>query len=473
MDSSFYYYSLIDLAWYLLPFIIIIYTLKSSWFKKLIGDKQANRLNKFKIPLVVVLVCCATYLFLRDDNLNPEIVELLEEYPHSINKSNNGSVYHLGMWSSLESSPYDVGLWRIKQYENAYSNAEFPTNTIDYEDYPKEKWIEELFPENDKPKWLCDYDESDCLDLIYTHSEDAIFLGKKFDKHITRYDGVLSYYHFGLSHEPSVFSPMMMFGPGIDVLKIKIITYFHSFKLGNHEAVVFNLTRLLNHHKTVLGQTPYTVSKVISVVELQLIYEAAAYLLSKTSNQNLDIWKSYIDALKSFNTNQLTFEKPFLHEFASSYKSFEMAGLGEFRKDLPSVLRYLPKSYLYKPNKTANLMFKALMVNRGKYEFSGDRIIVHKMPDVKSLMKFELSNPIGSLLAITATPRYLNLDGQLHNLEVIQRLTKHLYFKRLGSEKEEFISPYTGKKGIVEGKLYCIDAESSKEEPICLSTIKI
>ena len=148
-----------------------------------------------------------------------------------------------------------------------------------------------------------------------------------------------------------------------------------------------------------------------------------------------------------------------------------MAGLVDFRKDLPSVIGYLPKSYLFKPNKTANLMFKALMVNRGKYEFSGDRIIVHEKPDVKSLMKFELSNPIGSLLAITATPRYLNLDGQLHNLEILQRLTKHLYIKRLGSEEIEFISPYTGNKGKAKGKLYCIDAESLEDEPICLSTI--
>jgi hypothetical protein len=46
MDSSFYYYSLFDLAWYLIPFIIIIYTLNSSWLKKVIGDKQTNFLLK-------------------------------------------------------------------------------------------------------------------------------------------------------------------------------------------------------------------------------------------------------------------------------------------------------------------------------------------------------------------------------------------------------------------------------------------
>jgi hypothetical protein len=469
MDSTFYYYSLFDLAWYLIPLFIFIYILKSSCFKKVVGEKQLNRLKKLKIPVCLILFFSLAYLAFMDDELNPEIVELLEDHSKNISNKNNGSVYHLGMWSSFDTSPYDVGLWRLKQYEGAYSNTEFPTNTIEYEDYPKDKWIEELFEESDKPKWLCDYDESDCLDLIYTNSEDAIYLGNEFDKHITRYDGVLNYSHFGLSHKPSVFAPMMVFGPGIDVLKIKLITYFHDFKLGNQEVVVNNLTRLLNHHKTVLEQTPYTVSKVISIVEMQLIYKAGAYLITKTNELNLDVWKPYVNALKQFSKNQVTFEKPFLHEFASSYKSFEMAGLGDFKNDLPTVIRYLPKSYLYKPNKTANLMFKALMINRGKYEFSGDRIIIHEKPDVKSIMKFELSNPIGSLLAITATPRYLNLDEDLHKLEVLQRLTKYLFQKRRGS-KEEFLSPYTGKKGKAKAKLYCVDAESPEDDPICLST---
>jgi hypothetical protein len=472
VDSSYIYNPVYEAGWYVVPFVISIYVLKSSWFENVVGEKQFNRLKKLKIPVCIILLSSLTYFAFVDDELNPEIVQLLEDHSKNISKHNNGSIYHLGMWSSFDSSPYEVGLWRIKQYENAYLNAEFPTNSIDYEDYPKDKWIEELFVEKDVPKWLCDYDETSCLDLIYSNSEDAIYLATEFAKHISRYDEVLNYSHFGLSHEPSVFSPMIMFGPGIDVLKIKLISYFHDFKHGNQKNVVNNLTRLLNHHKTVLEQTPYTVSKVISVVELQIIYKAAAYLIAKTNDLNLGVWKPYINALEQFNKNQITFEKPFLHEFASSYKSFEMAGLGDFRKDLPTVIRYLPKSYLYKPNKTANLMFEALMINRGKYEFSGDRIIVHEKPDVKSIMKFDLSNPIGSLLAITATPRYLNLDEDLHKIEVLQRLTKYLFQNRLASE-EEFISPYTGIKGKGKAKdrLYCIDAESSKDKPICLSTI--
>ncbi|AZQ84332.1 hypothetical protein EKO29_10065 [Colwellia sp. Arc7-635] len=90
---------------------------------------------------------------------------------------------------------------------------------------------------------------------------------------------------------------MMMFGPGIDVLKIKLILNLHNFKFGKREAVVEELIQLLNHHKSVLGQTPYTVSKVVSVVELQLIYKASAFLISKKNDEHLSIWKPYIDLI--------------------------------------------------------------------------------------------------------------------------------------------------------------------------------
>jgi hypothetical protein len=471
MDSSFYYYSLFDLAWYLVPFIIIIYTLNSSWLKRVIGEKQANRLNKVKTPFVVLMVCFSAYLFLKDDDLNPEIVALLEEYSSNITKQKNGSVYHMGMWSSLESSPYEVGLWRIEQYEKSLANTELPSTSIEFDDYPEEDWIEEILPEDEKPKWLCDYDEIGCLESIYNQSEQAIYLGDTFARHIERYNGIFSYTNFGLYQQPSIYGPMMKFGPGINVLKIKLILNLHNFKLGERETVVEDLIQLINHHKLVLGQTPYTVSKVISVVELQLLYKAAAFLISKTNDEHLFVWKPYIDSLTQLKKDQLTFNKPLNHEFMSSYNSFQIAGLGNYRENLPSILKYLPKSFLYKPNRTANLMYQGMTVKRGMYELIGDRIIVHDKPTVDDAIKFDLSNPIGSLLAITVTPKYLELDGALHNLEVFQRLTKHLYQQRLNNGNELFLNPYTHKEGRFEGNRYCIDAQKKDDKPLCLSAI--
>lgn len=456
---------------YLLPLLILIIFLKSGLVKKAFGDKRAKHIKRVIFSVLILFILYGGYLFYRDDDLNPEIVELLEEYASNITKQKNGSVYHMGMWSSLDSSPYEVGLWRIEQYENSISNTLLPSTTIEFEDYPKEDWIEEIFPEDEKPKWLCDYDETGCLDSIYNQSEQAIYLGDTFQKHIDRYDGVFDYTNFGLYQQPSIYAPMMMFGPGIDVLKIKLILSLHNYKLGYRNSVVTQLVQLLDHHKSVLSQTPYTVSKVISVVELQHIYKAAAYLMSKTNNENLSIWMPYIDALSQLENDQLTFNKPLNHEFVSSYNSFQIAGLGSFRKDLPSILRYLPKSFLYKPNRTANLMFKGMTVKRGMYEWVGEEIIVHDKPEFDDAIQFDLSNPIGSFLAIAVTPRYLELDGALHNLEVFQRLTKHIYNQRLHNGSEKFLSPYTGKEGVFKDSIYCIDGKPKDDKPICLSVI--
>jgi len=471
LGDSFYQHSFYEASFYLVPFVILILLIKSGLLNNAFGDQRSKLIKRLLVVILGLCIVGGGYLFYKDDELNPEIVQLLQEYSNSITTQRNGSVYHMGMWSSLESSPYEVGLWRIEQYEKSLANTELPSTSIEFDDYPEEDWIEEILPEDEKPKWLCDYDEIGCLESIYNRSEQAIYLGDTFAKHIERYNGVFNYTDFGLYQQPSIYGPMMKFGPGIDVLKIKLILSLHDFKLGKREDVINDLTNLVNHHKTVLGQTPYTVSKVISVVELQLLYKAAAFLISKTNDEGLSVWKPYIDSLVQLEKDQLTFDKPLNHEFMSSYNSFQIAGLGNYRENLPSILKYLPKSFLYKPNRTANLMFKGMTVKRGKYELLSDRINVHDKPNVDDAIKFDLSNPIGSLLAITVTPKYLELDGALHDLEVLQRMTKHLYQQRLNNGNESFLSPYTGMEGRIKESFYCVDAHDKDDKPICLSII--
>lgn len=471
LGSSFYQHSLYEAFLYLVLFVTSLLIVKSKLLNKAFGDKRAKQFKAILVVVITLSVATGGYLFFKDEELNPEIVELLEEYSNNISREKNGSIYHMGMWSSLDSSPYEVGLWRIEQYENSLARTQLPSTSIEFGDYPEEDWIEEIIPEDEKPKWFCDYDEIECLDLLYNQSEQAIYLGDMFHKHIKRYDGVLNYSDFGLFQKPSIYAPMMRFGPGIDVLKVKLILSLNDFKLGKRNAVINDLIVLLNHHKNVIRQTPYTVSKVISVVELQLLYKAAAYLISKTNDEDLLIWKPYIDSLVQLDKEQLSFNRPLNHEFVSSYFSFQIAGLGDYKENLPAILKHLPKSFLYKPNRTANLMFNGITVKRGKYELDGDKIIVHEKPNVDDAIKFELSNPIGSLLAITVTPKYLELDGALHDLEVLQRMTKHLYQQRLDNSNESFLSPYSGVKGRFKGSFYCIDVYDKGDKPICLSAM--
>ena len=469
MDSSYFYTSIYQAACGIGLFCLFLYTVKSAWFHRTIGEKQIIRFKKFQLFLYPLLFLSITYVVIKDDELNPEIIKILEQYKKPIAKNDNGSIYHLGMWSNLESAPYKVGLWRIEQYENAYLNTKSPTTVIDYEDYPEDRWIEDLFDENQRPKWLCSYDEIDCLDLIYDNSEQAIYLEEKFKKHIARYNGSMNYSNFGLFMKPTIASPTMRLGPTIDILKIKVIVYFNHFKLGKKKRVITNLTTLLNHHKKVLDQTPYTIAKVVSIVNLQRIYKAAAFLISKTNDKHLTLWSPYIQALKQLNNHQITFDKPLLHEFVITYYMLKAAGLVDVKTSLSDIINYLPKSFIYKPNRTINMIFEATTLNHGRYKFKGDYIVVREVQEVNKVIQFELFNPLGSLLAIATTPKFIHLDGQLHNLEILQRLTKYLYFKRLNNNNMDFFSPYTAEKGKVIGKFYCIEAELTEDEPLCLS----
>lgn len=63
------------------------------------------------------------------------------------------------MWSSLDSSPYEVGLWRLKQHNDALAKQDGSIVNLEFEGYPENEWIEELYAEDAKPELLGDFAE--------------------------------------------------------------------------------------------------------------------------------------------------------------------------------------------------------------------------------------------------------------------------------------------------------------------------
>ena len=90
-------------------------------------------MKKWIFALTLLIASVLFYLFLVDDELNPEIQPILDQYNSQHTTENNGSVYQLGMWSALDTSPYDVGLWRLNQYNEALSNNGYSVIDVEFE----------------------------------------------------------------------------------------------------------------------------------------------------------------------------------------------------------------------------------------------------------------------------------------------------------------------------------------------------
>jgi len=341
---------------------------------------------------------------------------------------------------------------------------------LEFEDYPEKEWIEELYLAGAKPELLCDFAQKKCLNFVYENLELASELINDNKGYIKRYDGLLNFNKFELYAKPSYSLPMMKFGPSLDILKLKLMSLFQKVKDKNYKDASDELSKLVLFNKNVLEKTPYIMPKVVSLVELELILNSAAYLISNTDNNNISDWSSFISTLNQLTSNQLKFDKPLFGEFVSQVNALDIIEQHDLSNELPTFIKYLPLRLLYKRNRSINMLFDAMTVNMGKTEIVGKRIVTQDKGNNKDMLAFDYRNAIGSLLIMASTPKFLDLEDALYNLEVKQRMIKHLFFvQKTGSEHSTFKSPYTGIVATLEDEIFCTAPLESEDNNICIT----
>jgi hypothetical protein len=435
--------------------------------------KTKTKTKKWIIPIVLLLLSILFYLFVIDDGLNPDIQPILDQYNTQHTTDENGSVYQLGMWSALDTSPYDVGLWRLKQYNESLSNNGYTVVDVEFEDYPEDDWIESLYTEDKMPELLCDFNKLECLELIYEDPSNISNLIAENSEYIRRYDGLMKFDKFALYEAPSYMLPMMKFGPSLDILKLKLIDIIKDAKQRKVGLASTKLIGLIEHNRKVLEQTPYVIPKVISIVESEIIIDVFAFILSKNDDIPSSLWNDVISSLKPLTNNQLKLNNVFLNEFVAQAKMFEVLKPEDYRRDLPSIVKYIPLSLMFKKNRSMNMLYEATTRYFDRLEFVGEKIKVTEGKELKDVVYFDYRNALGSLLLMTALPKFIELENQVYNIEIKQRMLKHLFELKIQNSdtnnQRSYKSPYTGQTAHVIGNNFCIVVDDDSKNDICIS----
>ena len=345
--------------------------------------------------------------------------------------------------------------------------------TLNLRDYPEEDWIESLYPEGKVPELLCDFNQLECLEFIYQDPSNISNLIAENAEYIKRYGALMKFEKFDLYEAPSYMLPMMKFGPSLDILKLKLIDIINDAKAGKAELASSKLLPLIKHNRRVLEQTPYIIPKVISIVESEIIIDIFAFILSKNNDIPSELWSDVIASFTPLTDNQLKMDKVILNEFVAQTRMFEVLQLENFKRYFPSVIKYIPLSLIYKKNSSMNMSYAATTANMGKIKRVGDKIIHQEEVDTLTLLHFDYTNALGSLFVKTITPKMLNLEKQIYNIEIKQRMLKHLFEQKLNksgiSGQTPYKSPYTGQGAHVIGNNYCVTVDGDIENDICIS----
>ncbi len=439
-------------------------------------------MKKLVPTAIAMLIVLFLYLFAFDDALNPQVTTVLEKHNGDYTTLNNGSVYQLGMWASLNESPYDVGLLRLKLYKKALAKGSFK-----YQDHQSSDWNKLLtLPQEQTVKCakekklglLCDASQYACLASIYKNAQQANQLLAEKANLIARYDGLLAYDKFERYAKPAIELPMMEFGPRRKLLQLKLLLAFEQVRLKDYKKASEELARLVTFHQNVLAQTPYMTAKITSMMDLALTLDTAAFLLSKTDKHRLADWHMFMTSLTQLTGEQLNFDEPILLDFSGVAKAIVKATASSIRGE-GSWFSYLPSVLIYKPNRTLNQLFFETTVNMGKMRFVGDFIVSEETEGKRKKPTVDYTNFVGSALYITAAPRFTNFGSGLFDLEVKQRMIKHLFANstlgtpsRAIDETVMFKSPYTAEVAVIDDHQFCVasnPANNAEIKRICIT----
>ena len=419
--------------------------------------------------IVVLFTVLFSYFFVLDDPLDQDIQVFITHYNNNHQITGNGSIYQLGFWAEISESPGQIGRWRLQQYKNALNNLK-PGEKVDYEDYPEEYLINEIYPDQENPEFLCDIQISSCFNYLYENIENITPLIEEKFWYIERYEALMAFKHFTLYEKPSHSVPEPSFGPSSDILQLKLIALIDNFKAGNIESATLAIEELIIFHKNVLEQTPYIAPKIMSIIELEMVIETASFLISKTEREKLNQWQRVIDHLTHLSEQQLSMKKTFVHDFIAQVNSLDNVNIAQYSGELPGVVNLLPARLLYKKNMTINMLYQWMTSNHGLISFKNNKIVVREKTNVQEILSFNYQNPVGSILAVAMAPKLLNLEHFLYEIEVKQQMVKFLFkHKNNRALKTEFISPYTGENAKIIEQLFCVSTDNDAENDICIT----
>ena len=423
------------------------------------------------ILLLAVLLAILAYPFLFDDAIDDDISALVIKFNNQTTVKNNGSVYQLGMWAKSTTSPYEVGLWRLNQYDKALKRNNGSATNLTFEDRPKDSWIRKINFVEGTQDLLCDFSQIQCLDSLYEASQEKnekiAALLQVNTANIEIYDGQMQYDKFQLYANPSLTLPQIQFGLGLDINKLKLMSIIQSVASSNGDAVTSELKQMLNFHQKVLAQTPYAITKIKSVIQYVSILDTVAFLIGKTDKSKRTQWAEIIRAFSFLQKDQLNMNKITKLRIVSAANGWAYFSIENMSASLPDSESRLPFFILFKPNRTLNSMYQHLLQDMDYSELSKGRIINTKPDNLKQAIGIDYTNFIGSTLLRTAVPKTIDLTPDLLDLEVRQRMITYLYDKS-SHQESIFRSPHTGESAFYQKAQFCVSTNNPKRD-VCIT----
>ncbi|MGB0835444.1 MAG: hypothetical protein ACPGR2_13070 [Psychrobium sp.] len=380
------------------------------------------------IALICTLIISAgLYYLIADDDLNPEIIAIQQQYAKPINLDNNVYIEMMS-WQYLESdNPYQLAVDAYQQKIAELSSSSI--RDISPIKYP----IVEYHGFAEQP-YDCSLSDENCIAELINNRE-------KFESIITDNRKLLDkFYNLRNFHNFEPPNPLIVTAR-FDLTAIyKIAALDLLFKIadGKYESAEKLIAELILFDKRLMSSTDELLFKIIPIMNIDSVYPPLVdYLIS----MGFTDWSYLPEALSPLSFEELSLNKAWRFHIYRDSQWLKFEEIANRAEELKPSISHLWPSLIYKEhitlNKLAEFHFLQLLPNNfPKSQLMEQRKVIEKLSsDIYDSMNFyiecelcgmllNINNIAGYLMELTAVPRYVDLYEDLIKVDLKLQLLR-------------------------------------------------
>lgn len=360
-----------------------------------------------------------------DDALEPEAIEWLEQYRHDFTLEDNGYVMFYGLGAAQNEDPYSYGVNQINQFKDKIKNKEQLRLQVSKGPLPLM-----LLDEHED---FCELHEFSCYEKLWSDNNDLTTILAEQSLLLSRYKHMLNFDYFGPVSSPSISFPLPNYSYTRVGNQLLVAEVFQFAKMGDFSSALNLLEIDRNSIRNRLGVGTDVITFVIDVVRLTENIKISSFIISKMPSDSDFSNLQYIQLLtpaESPAENGL-FEREFVSTATAIMDEPQLAHY----QDYPNFLIEI----FYKQNITINNLYYTYREIRRRFqetfstEYSSEPHPAFELP-------FNIRNIIGSMIAKTAIPLFLDLSDEYYNLNGYITLLNKLILRRKNATENSQIS---------------------------------
>ncbi|MCG7531784.1 hypothetical protein MHM98_10565 [Psychrobium sp. MM17-31] len=415
---------------------------------------------RYIVLVCAVIISASLYYLFADEDLNPEIIAIQQQYAKPINLDNNVYIEMMS-WQYLDSdNPYQLAV-------NTYKKQVKELRAISVREISPIRYPQVEFPSTEESIPYCDLNTESCIATIIEQSQDLTKLISDNQVYLNRFYKLAEFDNF------QALNPLLVkTNYDFTVLyRLAALDILYKLESEQIEEAEKSITRLITIDRKFMATTNEFIFKIISISNFSQIHlPLITRLIVKKSNPKIDL-------LKPLTSEEITFNEVWRSELYYMISLLTSEDIFSKTKDVPNSQNFIMKMLMFKKHMTFNeigefYLTQVISTTSTKAQYFQDvksmkDIIAefHEQHEFYQRCSFcsiatNLNNIVGHLITITTMPKYTDLYSRIINIDLELQLLRLKVSNPKGVEevilsKKQWQEPYLNSSPFIKSDKLC------------------